>query len=140
MTIGPVEYIIVGFPGNDFTGDIAPALANLIDNKMIRILDLLFIGKDPDGNVLAFEFDELDALASYTTLDGEAGGIISEADIAHAAAALEPNSSAAVLVWEDLWATEFTDAVRASGGVLVEGARIPHNIVEAVFAELPAVV
>jgi hypothetical protein len=140
MTIGPVEYIIVGFPGNDFSGDIAPALAKLIDNNTIRILDLLFVGKDADGNVLSFEFDELDALASYTALEGEAGGFISEADIAHAAAALEPNSSAAVLVWEDVWATEFADAIRSSGGVLVEGARIPRDIVEAVFAELPAAV
>jgi hypothetical protein len=140
MTIGPVEYVIIGFPGNDFTGDIAPALAKLIDNNTIRVLDLLFIGKDPAGNVVAFEFDELEQLASYAALDGEAGGFISESDIAHAAEALEPNSSAAVLVWEDVWAIEFADAVRASGGVLVEGARIPRDIVDEVLAELPAAV
>ena len=140
MKIGPVEYLIVGFPGNEFTGAIAPALANLIDNKTIRVLDLLFVGKDADGNVLAFEFDELDELASYGELEGETGGIIGEADIAHAAAALEPNSSAALLVWEDVWAIEFADAVRASGGVVIEGARIPHDIVETVFADLPAAV
>jgi hypothetical protein len=140
MMIGPVEYIIVGFPGNDFTGAIAPALANLIDNKTIRILDLLFIGKDAEGSVLAFEFDELDGLSAFAALEGETGGIISDADIAHAAAGLEPNSSAALLVWEDVWATEFADAIRDSGGVLIEGGRIPHDLVEAIFAELPAAV
>jgi hypothetical protein len=138
MTLGPVEYIIVGFPGNDFSGDIAPALAKLIESKTIRILDLLFVGKDADGNVLAFEFDELEALAPYTELDGDAGGMIGEADIAHAASALEPNSSAALLVWEDVWATEFADAVSASGGVLLEGGRIPKVLVEAALASLPA--
>jgi Family of unknown function (DUF6325) len=140
MTIGPVEYIIVGFPGNQFTGAIAPALANLIDNGSIRVLDLLFVSKDIDGNVLAFEFDQLDELASYGQLDGEVGGVIGEEDVAHAAEALEPNSSAALLVWEDVWATEFATAIRDSGGVLVEGGRIPHAVVEAVLAELPSAV
>ena len=140
MTIGPVEYLVVGFPGNQFTGAIAPALAKLIDNKTIRILDLVFVGKDADGSVLAFEYDELDELAPYGDLEGEAGGILSEADIAHAAAALEPNSSGALLVWEDAWAGEFAEALRDSGGVLIEGARIPHDVVETVFAGLPAAV
>src|SRR3954466_5580837 len=88
MTIGPVEYVIVGFPGNNFTGEIAPALANLIDNKTIRILDLVFIGKDADGEVVAFEFDELDGLSAFAELEGEAGGVIGHADIEYAASAL----------------------------------------------------
>src|SRR3954451_21540485 len=138
MTIGPVEYIIVGFPGNDFTGDIVPGLAKLIDNKTIRVLDLLFVVKDVQGEVLAFEFDSREELAASGDLDGETGGIISEKDVAHAAAALEPNSSAALLVWEDVWATDFADAIRTAGGVLLEGGRIPHDIVEAVVADLPA--
>jgi hypothetical protein len=140
MTIGPVEYIIVGFPGNEFTGDIAPALANLIDNKTIRILDLLFIGKDADGDVVAFEYDELEGVSAFSELDGEAGGVISEADIEYAASALAPGSSAALLVWEDLWATEFADALRGSGGVLLEGGRIPHDLAEAALTDLPAAV
>jgi len=140
MTIGPVEYIIVGFPGNEFTGAIAPALANLIDNKTIRILDLMFIGKDADGNVVAFEFDELNGVAAFAELEGEAGGVISEADIEYAGSALEPNSSAALLLWEDVWATEFANALRDSGGVLLEGGRIPHDLVEAALTDLPAAV
>src|SRR4051794_16329467 len=140
MTIGPVEYIIVGFPGNHFTGAIAPALGNLIDSKTIRVLDLVFIGKDADGDVVAFEFDELEGLAAFAELDGEAGGVIGQADIEYAASALEPNSSAALLVWEDLWATEFADALRDSGGILVEGGRIPHALAEAALTDLPAAV
>jgi uncharacterized membrane protein len=140
MAIGPVEYIILGFPGNDFTGDIAPALSKLIESKTIRLLDLLFVGKDATGDVLVIEFDELEELAAFGGLEGEVGGIISDEDVAHVAEALEPGSSAALLIWEDVWATEFTVAVRESGGVLLEGARIPYDIVEAVFADLPAAV
>jgi hypothetical protein len=140
MAIGPVEYIVVGFPGNEFNGNVAPALAKLIESNTIRLLDLLFVGKDADGNVLAIEFDELEELAEFAGIEGEVGGIISEDDIAHVAETLEPNSSAALLIWEDVWATEFAVAVRDSGGVLLEGARIPYEIVEAVFADLPAAV
>jgi hypothetical protein len=140
MAIGPVEYIVLGFPGNNFTGEIAPALAKLIESGTIRVLDLLFVSKDADGNVLAIEFDELEELAAFAGIEGEVGGIIGEDDIAHVAEALEPNSSAALLIWEDVWATEFAEAVRDSGGLFLEGARIPHEIVEAVFADLPAAV
>ena len=138
MTIGPVEYIIVGFPDNKFTGAIAPALAKLVESNTVRILDLLFISKDDDGNVVVFEYDELDALAAYGDLDGETGGLIAPDDIEHAAAGLDPGSSAALLIWEDVWATEFATAVRDSGGVLLEGSRIPYEIIESAFADLPA--
>jgi uncharacterized membrane protein len=140
MAIGPVEYIVLGFPGNNFTGEIAPALAKLIESNTIRVLDLLFVAKDADGNVLAIEFDELEELAAFAGIEGEVGGIIGEDDIKHVAEALEPGSSAALLIWEDVWATEFALAVRDSGGVLLEGARIPYEIAEAVFADLPAAV
>jgi hypothetical protein len=140
MTIGPVEYIIVGFPGNQFNGEIAPALADLIENNTIRILDLVFIAKDAEGDVLAFEFDQHEGLTAFAALEGDIGGVISNEDIAYASAMLEPNNSAALLVWEDVWATPFADALRKSGGVLIEGSRIPHEIAEAVFAELPSAV
>ncbi len=138
MTIGPLEYIVVGFPGNKFNGDIAPALAKLIESNTIRILDLLFIAKDADGDVVAVEFDELDELAAFADLDGETGGLITPEDVEHAAARLEPNSAAALLIWEDVWATEFATALRDSGGVLLEGGRIPHELVEIALADLPA--
>jgi len=117
----------VGFPGNQFTGEIAPELIALVESGTVRILDLIFIGKDADGAVVSFEIDELDELAGFSALDADVGGLISPEDIEFAAGQLEPNSSAALLIWEDVWATPFAEAVRRSGGVLLEGARIPTN-------------
>ena len=138
MTIGPVEYIIVGFPGNKFTGEIAPELVKLIESGTVRILDLIFIAKDADGSVVALEIDELDAIAGFGALDTDVGGLISAEDIEFAAAGLEPNSSAALLIWEDLWAAPFAEAVRRANGVLLEGARIPHELIAPALADLPA--
>lgn len=138
MTIGPVEYIVVGFPGNTFKGDVAPELAKLVESGTIRILDLVFITKDDDGNVDIVEFEDHDDVALFAALDGEVGGLISEADAEYAAEELDPGSSAALLIWEDVWATPFVDAMRRSGGVLIEGARIPHDLIEAAEAELAA--
>ena len=139
MTIGPVEYIIVGFPGNQFTGEIAPELGKLVENGTIRILDLVFITKDADGNVAAVEFEDHADVALFNALDGEVGGLISEDDIDYAATELEPNSSAALLIWEDLWAAPFVEAMRNAGGVLIDGARIPHDLIEDAEAALAAV-
>lgn len=136
MALGPIEYIIVGFPGNKFNGNIAPELGKLASSGMIRVLDLVFISKDDDGNVDALEYEDHDDVALFAALDGEVGGIISQEDIEYAAAELEPGSSAAVLIWEDLWATPFVEAMRASGAVLIEGARIPHDLIEEVEVEL----
>ena len=130
MAIGPVEYIIVGFPGNQFNGEIAPELAKLVESGTIRILDLVFIMKDADGNVAALDFEDHPDVASYNAIDGEVGGLISDEDIEYAAVELEPNSSAALLIWEDVWATPFVEAMRNSGGVLIEGSRIPHELIE----------
>src|ERR1700730_7613719 len=102
MAIGPVEYIVVSFPGNQFTGEIAPELVALVESGTVRILDLIFIGKDADGSVVSFEIDELDALGGFEGLDADVGGLISPEDVEHVAASLESNSSAALLIWEDL--------------------------------------
>ncbi len=138
MTIGPVEYLVLGFPGNQFTGAIAPALAELSTNGTIRILDLVFIAKDADGNAVAVELEDHDEAEAFAGLDGEIGGLVSQDDIEHAAEGLEPGSSAALLVWEDTWAAPLADALRASGGVLIEGGRIPHDLIEAALAEANA--
>jgi uncharacterized membrane protein len=126
-----VEYLICAFPGNQFTGELAPALAQLVDEKLVRILDLLFVSKDEEGNILSFEIDQLDELAPFMDLDGEAGGFLSDEDVEHAAEALDPNSSAVLLIWEDLWASPFAEALRNSGGVVLEGGRIPREVIEA---------
>ena len=139
MGVGPVEYIVVGFPGNRFHGAIAPELAKLIDNETIRVLDLLFIGKDVSGEVVFFEFDQLDELAPFADLEGEVGGVLGQDDIDYVAASLEPGMSAALLVWEDRWAAPFADAVRESGGVLLEGGRVPYELVQEVLTSIGSV-
>jgi len=132
MTVGPVEYLIVGFPENKFDGTMLPALGDLVDSGTVRILDLVFIAKNGDGEIVGFEFEDLPELAEhFEKIEGEAGGLLSDEDIQLAAAGLEPNTSAALLIWEDLWAKEFAAAIRANGAVLLAGSRIPHDIVEA---------
>jgi len=136
MSIGPVEYIILGFPGNNFTGQIVPELAKLIDGGLVRIIDLTFIMKDADGNVEVVEYDAVEELAAFAGLDAEVGGILAEEDVAHAALSLEPNTSAALLIWEDTWAGPFAEAVRDANGVILEGARIPREIIEQAVSAL----
>ena len=136
MPIGPVEYIVIGFPENRFTGAIVPALTDLVESGTIHIIDLVFVSKAADGTITSFEFDALEELADYAGLDGEAGGLLNDEDIELAAEALEPNSSAALLVWEDTWAAPQATAQREAGGVLLGGERIPHEIVQAAFDEL----
>jgi uncharacterized protein DUF6325 len=136
MSIGPVEYIILGFPGNKFSGQIVPELAKLIDSGLIRIIDLTFISKDAAGGVQVVEYDAVEELAAFAGLDAEVGGILSDEDITYAAAGLEPNSSAALLVWEDTWAGPFAAAVRNANGVILEGARIPREIIDQAMGAL----
>ena len=136
MSIGPVEYVIIGFPGNRFNGDMVPALQKLVEAGTIRIIDMLFITKDAEGNVEGFEYEDHPDLADYGDLTEELDGLLNDEDIEMAAEVLEPNSSAAFLVWEDCWAKEFAEAARASDGVILAGERIPHQIVEDAFAAL----
>ena len=136
MQLAPVEYLIISFPGNQFNGKIAPALADLVERGTIHILDLVFIKKDADGTVTSFEFEELEEAAGFADIDGEADGLLNEEDIELAAETLAPDSSALFILWEDLWAAEFARAVIDSGGELVVGERIPHAIVEAAYAEV----
>lgn len=130
VDIGPVEYVVIEFPGNQFNGEVAPALARLVESGTVRIIDLVFVIKDDDGNVTSLEYDDLDdeVLAG---IDGEADGLLSEEDIAELSEDLAPNSSALLILFEDLWALEFGKAVRDSGGELVSGGRIPRELIEA---------
>jgi len=139
MELGPVEYLIISFPGNRFNGQIIPAIADLVANQTIRILDLAFIIKDVDGTTATFEYDELDDVAGLADIDGESDGLFSDEDLEMAAETLAPDSSAMLILWEDTWATELANAIRGSGGEIVTGERIPHAIVEAAFAGLDGV-
>lgn len=131
--IGPVDYAIIAFPGNRFRGEIGPALADLVDSGTIRLIDVAFVGKNEAGEVVAFELTELDpdVQESLDSLGIEVQGLLNEDDLADAAEGLEPNSSAALLVWENVWARKVTEALRNAGGVLLAFDRLPHEVVQA---------
>ena len=131
--MGPVEYLLVAFPGNKFNGEIVPALAELTDKGIIHIIDLVFIRKDADGNVVAAELEDLpaDVAAAFDDLDGDISDLVNEEDIAIAAESLDPDSSAGLLVYENTWATRFRDAIVDSGGLLVDRGHIPPAAIEA---------
>jgi len=131
--IGPVDYMIVAFPGNQFTGEIAPALADLVEAGTIRIIDIAFVGKDADGDAIAFELTELDpdVQKGLDNLGIEVGGLLNEDDLITTAEELEPNTSAALLVWENVWARDVKQAIMNSGGQLVAFERLPHEVVAA---------
>ncbi len=130
--IGPVDYAIVAFPGNRFRGDIAPAIAELVDDGTIRIIDIAFVGKDEQGNAVAMELTELDpdVQEGLEKAGIEVGGLFNEDDLMDAADGLEPNSSAALLVWENVWARKVAQAMRDAGGQLLAFERLPHDVVQ----------
>jgi len=131
--IGPVDYAIVAFPGNQFRGDIAPALAELVEAGTIRIIDVAFVGKNETGEVVAMELTELDpdVQAGLESMGIEVTGLFSDEDLLAAAEELEPNSSAVLLVWENVWARKVAQAMRDAGGVLLDFDRLPHDVVQA---------
>jgi uncharacterized membrane protein len=133
VSIGPVEYMVVAFPGNRFKGEIVPALQELVDSGTIRIIDLAFVVKDADGNVAGVELEDQgsEIFAAFEAVTMDRDGLINDDDMMDIGEALDPDSSAAILVWEDVWATRFADAVRGAGGVLVDIQRIPRDIVQA---------
>jgi len=135
--LGPVDWIVVEFPGSKFNGEIAPALADLVDRDLIRVLDLLVLKKDSEGTLEAYELGDLDdtELGELRSHEAELAMLLSEEDVTALAAAIEPGSSAAVLVWENRWAAPFGAAVRHSGGQLVASGRIP---VQALLAAIEA--
>jgi len=135
--LGPVDWIVVEFPGDRFKGEIVPALEDLVERGIVRILDLLIMRKDEDGSLEAFELSDVDeseigALRSYETA---LAMLLSEDDVVAVAAAVEPGSTAAVLVFENTWAAPFGSAVRRAGGQLVASGRIPIQALLAVIEE-----
>lgn len=118
---------------NQFTGEIAPALADLVDAGTIRIIDIAFVGKDADGETVAFELTELagDVQEALDTLGIEVGGLLNEDDLMSTAEDLPPDTSAALLVWENVWARDVAQAIRNAGGQMVAFERLPHDVVQA---------
>jgi len=134
--MGPIDYVLVEWPGRQPNGELAPHLVDLVDRGLIRILDLAFIAKGEDGSVAGVELADLGGeVAELAVFEGAASGLLHDDDIARAGEVLEPGTSAALLVYENTWAAPFATAVRRSGGQLVASGRIPA---EDVIAALDA--
>lgn len=130
MNLGPVEFTLVEFPGNQFNGDVAPALVEAVGAGLVRIIDLVFITKDADGNALALELDQVDPAVAevFGQLDGEYGGLVGEEELMEMAEDVAPDSSALLLVWEAVWARRLAAAVHDSGGRVIAYERIPADV------------
>ena len=133
---GPIDYLVVEFPGSRMTGEAFPILVDLVDRGLIRILDLTFVKKDLDGTVTAVEIADLDGDGSLdlAVFEGVSSGLIDDDDVDEAGGILEPGSSAGILVYENVWAAPFAHAVRRSGGEVVASGRIPADVVIAALA------
>ena len=131
--IGPVDYAVIAFPGNKFRGEIAPALSELVDAGTIRVIDVAFVGKNAEGDAVAMELMKLDpdVQEGLDKAGVVVGGLFNQDDLMDIAADLEPETSAAVLVWENVWARKVTQAMRDAGGQVVAFERLPHEVVQA---------
>src|SRR5215211_4909223 len=137
MSLGPIELVVIKFPGNKFTGEITPALADLVDKGLVRIIDLLFVAKDEDGTILVEEIANLgdDAYAQFEAVVSDVNGMLNEEDAQQFAGMLEPNSSAGLLLFENTRAKRFADAIADANGEVLFSERIPRAVIEAMQAE-----
>jgi hypothetical protein len=133
--IGPIDYLVVEFPGSRMTGEGLPLLVDLVDRGIIRILDLVFVKKELDGSVIGMAIADLDqdGELDLAVFEGASSGLLGQDDIDEASGVLEPGSSAGILVYENRWAAPFAAALRRGGGQLVASGRIP---VQALLAAL----
>jgi hypothetical protein len=131
--MGPISYLIAQFPGNKMTGEGFPILVDLVDRGLIRILDLLFVTRDTDGSVRTVELSDIDGdgRMDLAVFEGASSGLLDDGDLADAASVIDPGSSAGILVFENRWATSFTQALRRSGAELVAAGYIPQDAIVA---------
>ena len=135
--LGPVDYLVVEFPANasNFTGEMADELVALVDAGIIRVIDVLILTKNDDGTIDVLELSDVEELGALQTIEAELAELLAEDDIEHLAAAMDPGSTAGVLIWENLWAAPFASAARRSGGQLIADGRIP---IQAIIAAIEA--
>jgi hypothetical protein len=135
--LGPVDWLVVEFPGSKFNGEIAPKIQDLVDRGIVRILDLLFIRKAEDGSIEAFEISDLDdsEVGVFRAYENAVAHLLSEDDVSALASSMERGATAAVLVWENIWAAPVASAIRHAGGQLVANGRIP---IQALLAAIEA--
>jgi hypothetical protein len=135
--LGPVDYVVVEFPAgaSSFTGEMAAELVALVDSGTIRVIDVLILTKDEDGSVEAMELSDVEELGELQKLETELAELLAAEDVENLAAAMDPGSTAGVLIWENLWAARFASAARRSGGQLIADGRIP---IQAIIASIQA--
>jgi hypothetical protein len=135
--LGPVDYVVVEFPAGaqNFTGEMAAELVKLADAGTIRIIDVLILDKNEDGSVDATELGDVEQLGEMQTIETELADLLAAEDVVHLAAAMEPGSTAGVLIFENLWAAPFASAARRAGGQLIANGRIP---IQAILASIEA--
>jgi len=125
---GPIDFVLIEFPGDKLTGEPAEAIADLIERGVVRLYDLLVVSKEPDGSIRELEISESSA-GGFNVFAGARSGLLSDDDVSEAAAAMEPGTVAALIVYENAWAKPFVEAVRNSGGELIASTRIPAPVV-----------
>ncbi|WP_306328537.1 DUF6325 family protein [Streptomyces venezuelae] len=135
-TVGPVDVAVVAFEGNRFNGEIAPALRELQEAGTVRVLDLTFVSKDADGSVTVVELDDASVAEAFRLVAGDPVDLLNDEDLEIVAEELPPNSSAAVVVWENTWAARLSGALRRSSGELVMLERVPRDAVERAISAL----
>src|SRR5947209_17125173 len=135
--LGPVDYIVVEFPAGaaNFTGEMVDELVALVESGTVRVIDALVLTKNADGSVDATELDDIDELGALEAVEAQLAELLAADDVEHLAAAMEPGSTAGVLIWENLWAAPFAAAARRSGGQLIADGRIP---IQAIIASIEA--
>jgi len=136
VALGPIEMLVVKFPGNKFSGEIIPALGDLVENGTVRIVDLLFAVKNKEGDVKVLEFSDLDPdiIGQWDPLVSDVSELLNEDDAHQIAESLENNSSAGILLFENTWATRFVDAVSDARGEVVLNERIPRAVIQELTA------
>jgi hypothetical protein len=135
--LGPVDYLVVEFPAgaSNFTGEMAKELLALVDSGTIRVIDVLILTKNDDGTVEAKELYDIEELGPLEAVEAQLAELLAAEDVENLAAAMDPGSTAGVLIWENLWATPFASAARRSGGQLIATGRIP---IQAIIASIEA--
>jgi len=140
MELGPIELVVFKFPGNKFKGEIIPELKHLVESGTIRIVDIIFVRKDTDGSLTVYEMDDLepDVFGAFDPVVADITGLLSREDAETFGAALEANSSAAVMLFEDTWATRLVEAIRNADGEVVLAERVPRAVIDDLLAAAPA--
>jgi hypothetical protein len=136
MSLGPIELLVVRFPGNQFRGEIIPALKELVEGRIIRIVDILFLHKGPDGRLTVLEINDLEAemFGLFDPVVADVSGLLSREDAEQLGNTIENNSSAALMLFEHTWATRLADALRDAQGELVLSERIPRVVIDELLA------